>query len=35
MSCGVLFLIVYGSYLVVTYLVARGVVSARIVKARE
>ncbi|MCH3967485.1 MAG: ABC transporter permease [Atopobiaceae bacterium] len=34
MSCGVLFLIVYGSYLVVTYLVARGVVSAHIVKAR-
>ena len=35
MSCGILFVLVYGSYFVVTYLVARGVVSARVVKARE
>lgn len=35
LSCGVLFVLVYGAYFVVTYLVARGVVNARTIEARN
>ena len=35
LSCGVLFVLVYGAYFVVTYLVARSVVNTRTIEARN